>query len=255
MISMMPKLFLFKQSFKQIGGFQMTIEMIVQNGTEAIEAEKMGADRLELVSAISEGGLTPSYGTIKQVLKSVSIPVYIMIRPHSHHYFYTDGDLEIIQEDIKQVLKLGGHRIVFGTLNRDLTINEEVLQTILDISPQLELTFHRAFDETRSVMDAYQTLTKYKQQIKTILTSGGANDCVAGMDNLEKLVKLSQKNQGPQIMPGSGLSLDNVEQIHESVQASQYHFGKAIRLNHSFASGFDEKTIQNIRTKIISHNM
>lgn len=69
------------------------IEVIVQNDEEAIEAEKLGADRLELVAAIQEGGLTPSYGTIKQVLHSVRIPVSIMIRPHSYHYVYNQTDL------------------------------------------------------------------------------------------------------------------------------------------------------------------
>ncbi|EGA91383.1 copper homeostasis protein [Planococcus donghaensis MPA1U2] len=51
------------------------IEVIVQNEQEAVEAEKLGAGRLELVSSINEGGLTPSFETIKQVLNSVAIPV------------------------------------------------------------------------------------------------------------------------------------------------------------------------------------
>ena len=124
----------------------MEIEVIVQNGEEAEQAEKMGANRLELVSAISEGGLTPSYGTIKQVLRKVSIPVYVMIRPFSYHYYYQRDDLEIIYEDIRKVIELGGTNIVFGTLNKDHTVNEEVLESIINIAPDVEITFHRAFD-------------------------------------------------------------------------------------------------------------
>src|SRR5699024_11690081 len=125
----------------------MTLEVIVQNGAEAIEAEKMGAERLELVSAIQEGGLTPSYGTIKQVLASVSIPVCVMIRPHSYHYLYSEADLEVIHEDIKQVLQLGGRHIVFGTLYDDQTINEIFLQDVLNYSVYIHLNFHHTFDE------------------------------------------------------------------------------------------------------------
>jgi len=227
----------------------MTLEVIVQNGAEAIEAEKMGAERLELVSAIQEGGLTPSYGTIKQVLASVSIPVCVMIRPHSYHYLYSEADLEVIHEDIKQVIQLGGRHIVFGTLNSDHTINEAVLQDVLNISDDIHLTFHRAFDETASVIDAYQILQKYNQ-VKRILTSGGAVDCLTGQDNLQRLVQMENKDGGPRIMPGSGLSLENIGDIHETVQAHDYHFGKSVRIDQSFANGFSKQAMKDIRMAI-----
>lgn len=228
----------------------MSIEVIVQNGAEAIEAEKLGADRLELVSAMREGGLTPSYGTIKQVLKSVSIPVYIMVRPHSYHYFYNDRDLEIIHNDINQILELGGHRIVFGALNEDYTVNEKVLQRILDISGDLEVTFHRAFDETRSLTDAYQTLEKYNKQVKTILTSGGAADCIEGQASLQNLLTSARSGNGPEIMPGSGLGVDNIAHVHHMLQAESYHFGKAVRIEQSFANGYDAQAMQTIKQKM-----
>ncbi len=151
----------------------MTLEVIVQNGEEAKQAEKLGADRVELVSAIAEGGLTPSYGTIQQVLEHVTIPVQVMIRPHSFHFCYSKGDLDIIWKDIEALIDMGGERIVFGALNRDSTINETALEAIITRFPQLDITFHKAFDEVPSLKDAYQTLAKYKKNIKRILTSGG----------------------------------------------------------------------------------
>lgn len=224
----------------------MDIEVIVQNGSEAKQAERLGADRLELVSAISEGGLTPSYGTIKQVLGSVSIPVYIMIRPHSYHYNYQESDLAIIHEDIKNIVELGGTNIVFGALNKDKTVDEEVLKRIIAMAPQLEITFHRAFDETASLMEAYKTLAKYKEHVKTILTSGGAPECHSGQKALAELVLESRKIGGPEIMPGSGLSSTNIHDIHKVVDANQYHFGKAVRLDRSFAKGFDEQLMKDL---------
>lgn len=224
----------------------MKIEVIVQNGNEAIQAERFGADRLELVTAISEGGLTPSYGTMKQVLESVSIPVYIMIRPHSYHYNYQRSDQEIIYEDIKKVVELGGTNIVIGALNEDNTIDEGVLENIIEIAPHLDITFHRAFDETVSLIEAYRTLAKYEQHVKTILTSGGAVDCLAGLQELKELVLESRSINGPQIMPGSGLSLTNIGKIHGVVDAKQYHFGKAVRVDQSFAKDFDEELMNKL---------
>lgn len=196
----------------------MLLEVIVENAEDALEAEKLGADRLELISAMSEGGLTPSYGTIKNVLESVSIPVCIMVRPHSYYYDYIDGDVEIIREDIKKILDLGGTRIVFGALNKDNTINQQVLEEIIQISSRLEITFHRAFDETPSQTEAYQLLTEYKESVKQILTSGGEDTCKKGIDKLQTLVVLSKRLDGPKIMPGSSLSLDNIQEYMQRLK-------------------------------------
>lgn len=228
-------------------GVIMQIEVIVQNAEEAKEAELLGADRLELVSAISEGGLTPSYGTIKQVLQQVNIPVQVMIRPHSHHFYYDEGDISIILEDVKNVLDLGGNRIVFGGLNPDNTINQQALDKIVELSPELDVTFHRAFDEVASQTDAYHTLVQYADQVKRILTSGGAATSEQGKTELNGLVKLASELNGPEILAGSGLDVTNIADLHANIGASQYHFGKAVRIDNSFAQGFDHEMFNKVK--------
>ncbi|WP_245799293.1 copper homeostasis protein CutC [Virgibacillus siamensis] len=222
------------------------LEVIVQNKQEAIEAEKCGADRVELVSAIQEGGLTPSIGTLKQVIGSVTIPVQVMVRPHSYSFSYSLEDMEIIREDVKAILDLGGSGIVFGALRDDHTIDENKLMEIIEMAPQLDITFHRAFDEAVSQKAAYRVLAKYKSHVKRILTSGGERDCEHGKDQLRSLVELSREMDGPKIMPGAGLSPENIRSIHSFVRADEYHFGKAVRLGGSFQNGFDVKAMQQI---------
>ncbi|MFB1051742.1 copper homeostasis protein CutC [Paraliobacillus sp. JSM ZJ581] len=224
----------------------MEIEVIVQHAEDAKEAELLGADRLELVSAISEGGLTPSYGTIKQVLQQVNIPVQVMIRPHSNHFYYDEADLAIILEDIKNVITLGGNRIVFGALNQDNTINQQALNKIIELAPQLDITFHRAFDQVVSQKDAYRTLVSYSDQVKRILTSGGAATCEQGKNELKQLVKLANELNGPEILAGSGLDAINITEIHSYIGATQYHFGKAVREDSSLAKGFDDDSFLEI---------
>ena len=227
------------------------LEVIVQNGEEAKQAEELGADRLELVTAIQEGGLTPSYGAIKQVLNSVSIPVQVMIRPHSHHYFYKENEIQIIHEDIKKVIDLGGTGIVFGALNEDYTINEQVLEDVVEKFPTIDITFHRAFDKILSQKEAYQTLAAYKNHVKRILTSGGETNCVDGEHKLSELVQMANEVKGPAIMPGAGLGLENIQAVHEAVGAEQYHFGKAVRVDQSFAKGFDAHITRDIKKILI----
>ena len=65
------------------------LEIIAETIEDAKAIEKGGADRIELVSALALGGLTPSVGLVKRVLETVHLPVNIMIRPHDHGFFYT----------------------------------------------------------------------------------------------------------------------------------------------------------------------
>jgi copper homeostasis protein len=55
------------------------LEIIATTVEDAKRIEASGANRIELVSALTEGGLTPSYGLIKKVVESVTIPVNVMI--------------------------------------------------------------------------------------------------------------------------------------------------------------------------------
>ena len=53
----------------------MMLEVIGMNVEDCIAIEQAGANRIELVSALSEGGLTPSVGMIEQCFEAVSIPI------------------------------------------------------------------------------------------------------------------------------------------------------------------------------------
>ncbi|WP_077302123.1 copper homeostasis protein CutC [Virgibacillus pantothenticus] len=224
----------------------MKLELIVLNKQDAIQAEKLGADRLELVSAIQEGGLTPSFGTMKSVIESVNIPVQVMIRPHSNHFFYKEEEFAVICEDIKALQSLQCNRIVFGALNEDRTINEQMLAKLIELFPNLNITFHRAFDEVVELDVAYEMLVKYKNNVKRILTSGGKANCEAGKEQLAKLVTNSQHLQGPVIMPGSGLTPDNIAEIAQTTKAEQYHFGKAVREGDTFANAISAQAVDKV---------
>lgn len=228
------------------------IEFIVENKVDAIEAEKLGATRLELVSAISEGGLTPSYGTLKETVGSVSIPLNVVIRPYGYHYFYDENDMKVILEDINQYVSLGGDSIVFGALNKNKTINEEALQQIIKAHPDIIITFHGAIDYSVSVLESYKILCKYKDNVQYIVTAGGKEDGILGAPNLREMVKLQRKLDGPKVMPAVGLRLDNIKKVHDIVQADLYHFGQGVRTDGKYYNSFDIDKITKIKRIINS---
>lgn len=139
----------------------MTIWHFVENEKEAQLVEGSGAHRLDLVSAMSEGGLTPSYGAIRRVVENVDIPVQVMIRNHGHSFEYREEDLEIMKEDLMITNQLGANRIVFGCLNEDHTIDEKMLEEVLKLADGIDFTFHRAFDRVPNQEEAYKTLCKF----------------------------------------------------------------------------------------------
>lgn len=229
------------------GEVGLIIEVIVQNYVDAMKAEELGADRLELVSAIEEGGLTPSHGVVKSVLEHVSIPVQVMVRPHGYSHVYTEEEIQVMLEDIKHFHSIGVKGIVIGAINEDQTVNTKLIESIIDLGLDLDITFHRAFDETRDVQEAYEALLPYRNHVKRILTSGGKSSCSEGASELGELVVRAKETNGPEILPGAGLNADNIQDIHSQVGANQYHFGKAVRIDQSFAKSFDVEKMKKIQ--------
>lgn len=224
------------------------LEAIVQNLEDAIEAERVGIDRLELVSCIERDGLTPSLKTTKEIIEHVKIPVQVMIRSHAQGFCYSESDVKDMMQSIEQLKSVGANRFVIGGLTAERTIDVQLLDKIITEYPTIEITFHRAFDHAIDVKQAYLTLIPYKKHIKRILTSGGAPNCLAGVNMLLELVLLSERKNGPLIMPGAGITSDNFASIHKKVQATEYHFGKGVRLMESFDNTLDRERITRIKS-------
>ncbi len=101
----------------------MIVEVCANSFESAINAEKAGADRIELCMELGVGGIvTPSYGLIKKVVSELSIPVHVLIRPRSGDFTYSKEEFQIMQDDILVCLDLGVSGIVSGLLNKGFII-------------------------------------------------------------------------------------------------------------------------------------
>lgn len=85
----------------------------------ALTAEKAGADRIELCAAPSEGGLTPSWGMLKQTIDRLRIPVHPILRPRSGDFCYTASEFAVMKNDIAKIRDLGFPGVVTGILDED----------------------------------------------------------------------------------------------------------------------------------------
>lgn len=200
------------------------LEIIASTVEEAVAAEQAGADRIELVSALSEGGLTPSYGLIRQVVSTVEIPVHVLVRPHSKSFVYSKSDEETIITDIDLIRELGAAGIVVGSLTADGRIDEGFLGRIIKHKGELSLTFHRAIDSSRDILEAAEVLADFPE-VDRILTSGGQATALEGKETIARLI---EDHPDLIILPGSGITLENAEALLEATKASELHVGSAV---------------------------
>ncbi|OAT86037.1 copper homeostasis protein [Bacillus sp. MKU004] len=211
----------------------MYIEFIATTLEDALLIEQSGADRIELVSALTEGGLTPSHSLIEAVVNSVSIPVNVMVRPHSQSFCYSYDDFLIMKNDIHIIRSLGANGVVLGVLNEEYEVNQHMLEELLTECSGLEVTFHRAIDSTNNPVEAAKTLAQYKE-ITTILTSGGNGEFSSRLQTIQEMKTVSEHIS---ILVGSGLNASNICSVHSAVNTGYYHFGTAVRKNHSPIEG------------------
>ena len=59
------------------------LEIAANSLGSALAAQEGGADRIELCDNLSEGGTTPSYGTLAVARDRLRIPLYVLIRSAS----------------------------------------------------------------------------------------------------------------------------------------------------------------------------
>lgn len=222
------------------------LEIIAMTKDDAIDIEKGGADRIELVSALTEGGLTPSYAIIEAVIQSVNIPVNVMVRHHAKSFVYSEDEINLMIRDIEIIKKLGANGVVFGCLNSHHQIATSQLERILESCQGLEVTFHKAIDET-DVLESVKILSQYPQ-VTNILTAGGKNPII---ENVALLKQMIQHSKHVNILLGGGLTLENVAQIKEETHAKDFHFGTAVRTGSSPFGEIDIDKIRHLTQEIL----
>lgn len=190
----------------------MKLEICANSLQSALNAQLAGADRIELCSELSVGGITPSLGLLKLIKEKIDIPVHVLIRPRSGNFNYTNDEFEQMKIDIQLCKDLGFAGIVSGVLKEDQSIDMERTQELIDISKPLSFTFHRAFVCVPKPEEALDKLIQLK--VDRILTSGQKEKAIDGLELLKRLKK--QAKDQIIILPGSGIRPENAEIFKEA---------------------------------------
>lgn len=227
------------------------LEVIVQNPRDAYLAEKYGANRMEVVSAISEGGLTPSYGAIKEIVGASNLPAMMMIRPHSFSFVYDEPARIVMERDIEFAKEAGVKGIVYGGITADGDINQALLEKVIEWKGDLDLTFHRALEATKDIEASYQVLRTYGKDINQLLTSGGTASALDSLPRLKRWIEDSQKKPDSfQILVGSGVKPENIAIFQSTLNHTDYHVGSAAREASDFSKDILKEKIDTLQQQI-----
>ncbi|KAH8294932.1 hypothetical protein KR018_004382, partial [Drosophila ironensis] len=198
------------------------LEVCVDSVRSAFAAEEGGASRIELCSALGEGGLTPSVGTLKILKDSLTLPVFCMLRPRrGTDFVYDDEEMAALLTDMELLRANGADGFVFGSLNPDRSINVEQARQVMLHSNGLPVTFHRAFDLTdpKLMHDNVQLLRELGFQ--RLLSSGFRPSAAEGSDALAQLI--AKHHRDIIVMPGAGIKVSNLEELLTVSRCREFH--------------------------------
>jgi len=201
---------------------KFNLEICADSIASALTAQSAGAQRIEFCDALSEGGATPSFAQLEMARKLLkTIQLYVLIRPRGGDFLYSDVEFDIMKLDVHCCGKLGCDGVVIGMLTADGNIDVESCAELVAIARQYKMgvTFHRAFDRCRDLPQGLEDIIGLG--CERILTSGGYNTAEEGIPVLKKLVE--QAAGRISIMPGAGVTPENVKTIIENTGVHEIH--------------------------------
>jgi copper homeostasis protein len=220
------------------------VEACVNSATSAIEAEKGGANRVELCDNLYEGGTTPSAAAIILTAQNIAIDLHVLIRPRGGDFLYSDLEFEVMKYDIAFCKENGVKGVVLGILNENGSVDVERTRELVNAAVPMKVTFHRAFDMVNDPFHAIEDIIS--AGCHRILTSGLSNKAWDGRDMIASLVKTA--NGRIIIMAGSGVNSENAEmlviytgvnEIHTSARSS-YPSKMKFHQKNIYMGGFPE---------------
>lgn len=187
------------------------LEVCVDSLASAREAIVGGADRLELCSALAVGGLTPYAALLRQIKAECGVPVRCLMRPRAGDFLYSEEELSLLREQIKELRSAGADGFVLGCLTADGKLDESALRPLIDAAAGLPCTLHRAADVSADLEETYRAAASLG--FDTVLTSGGAASAAAGEGAIARLLALRDAINGPEVLIGAGVNAAVIAQF------------------------------------------
>lgn len=195
------------------------LEVCVDSYASAMAAITGGADRIELCCALAVGGLTPSPVLLRQIRQVSNIPVRCLMRTRGGDFLYSKEEIRQMAMEISLLKQEGADGFVIGCLTSEGNLDKEAMAPLLEAAEGAGLTLHRCIDVSRDLCDTYREAASLGMD--TVLTSGGAGNCLAGMETIRQLIELRDETNGPEVLIGAGVKAPVIAQFLKQVPGTR----------------------------------
>ena len=201
------------------------LEVIACSVADAIEAERGGAGRLEIVSELKRGGLTPSFDLVAEIKQRVAIPVRVMLRESDGFGVTDESEIDRLCAAAERFASLEVDGFVIGFL-KDGEVDVALTQRVLAYAPSTRATFHHAFEAAQDKSKALIAI-KRMPQVDRVLSHGGTD----GLDLRVQRLKQYAAMGAPELIVLAGGSIDGnaISQITCETNIREFHVGRAAR--------------------------
>lgn len=200
------------------------LEACVEGFDQALKAEQLGADRIELCARLDLDGITPEFEVIKKAYEQLKISIRVMIRPRGGDFHYSEEEFEQMIQMIETCKVIGVEGVVFGTLDANNEVDLDQTNRLVKAAGTLKTVFHRAIELTESIA-ASVDLLRAETKVDAILVSGTGGGRAS--DHIEELKDLISRFSERELVVCGKVTQENIEVLHQSIEARSYH-GKLI---------------------------
>ncbi len=203
----------------------MKLEICIDSFDGMIGAVVAGADRVEICSALTLDGLTPSAGLVDICCEYKDIEKFVMVRPRPGHFTYDGLEIGQMKATIMAFKSKPIDGFVFGVLDSYGHLDIETMKELVYLAFPKKVVLHRAFDYSIDGEEKIEELIK--MGVDRILTSGKKPKAVEGLDLIGKLqAKYGDKIE---IMAGSGVNFENIREIYEKTGIENFHLSASYK--------------------------
>ena len=230
------------------------LEIIVDTVQDAIEAEKGGATHLTVLSHYPSTGVTPSIGMVAQIRDRVTLPLIVLIRPHTRNSIPCNQDIETCVSDMKAMKALGIQDFLIEFIDQENNPNRQAIEMINKNCGPVRLHSHFAWQYSRNRVQIIEKLVQLR--FVSIRTSGITNssswfdnNAVRSIENICSIRNLIGKRTSVYLT--GGITATNVAYLTTSTEIFDLQIGRGVRSPNNSHSPVKSSLVADIRSRQI----
>jgi len=226
------------------------LEIIVETLEDAMAAEKGGATQLDLKAHYPSGGITPTIGTVMNIIRKVKIPIVMMVRPHARSFSLTAGDIAIASSDIQFGRVMGVQDFMFGCMTPEGKMDIKAMQSLHEAAGDSRIHMHLAWELCDDPWQALQTVLDmgFSSLHTGGLSTGGKAIGGRAMDSSGTIRKIAEIVDGRmEIFLAGSVSSENAVDLMKATGITNLHCGRGVRTPITADGKVDENKVRLLR--------